>query len=44
MKFSKTELGYVVKLEPGEEIMSSLSSFAGIQGFASASLQGIGVL
>ncbi|MCX5800621.1 MAG: DNA-binding protein [Candidatus Eisenbacteria bacterium] len=42
MKFSKTELGYVVRLEPGEEIISSLSSFAGIQGFASASLQGIG--
>jgi predicted DNA-binding protein with PD1-like motif len=42
MKFSKTEFGYVARLEPGEEIISSLSSFAEAQGFGSATLQGIG--
>jgi len=42
MRFSKTEFGYIARLEPGEEIISSLSSFAKDQGFASAILQGIG--
>lgn len=42
MKFSRTEFGYVARLEPGEEIISSISSFAKTQGLASAALQGIG--
>jgi len=42
MKFSKTELGYIVRLEPGEEIIAALSLFAETQGFGSAVLQGIG--
>jgi hypothetical protein len=42
MRFSKTEFGYIARLEPGEEIVSSLSSFAKAQGFASATIQGIG--
>ncbi|MBN1503587.1 MAG: DNA-binding protein [Candidatus Eisenbacteria bacterium] len=42
MKFSKTDFGYVVRLEPGEEIVSALSSFAQSRGFGSAALQGIG--
>jgi predicted DNA-binding protein with PD1-like motif len=42
MKFSETEFGYVVALEPGEEILSSLSSFAKARGIGSAAVQGIG--
>ncbi|UCF79705.1 MAG: DNA-binding protein [Candidatus Eiseniibacteriota bacterium] len=42
MKFSKTEFGYVAMLEPGEEILSSLSSFARAQNIGSAAVQGIG--
>jgi hypothetical protein len=42
MKFSKTEFGYIARLEPGEEIITSLSSFAKANGFASAAFQGIG--
>jgi len=42
MKFARTEFGYVARLEPGEEIVSSLSSFAKSQGISSAALHGIG--
>lgn len=42
MRFSKTEFGYIARLEPGEEIITSLSSFAKDWGFESATLQGIG--
>jgi hypothetical protein len=42
MKFSKTEFGYIARLEPGEEIVSSLSSFVKAQGLANATIQGIG--
>lgn len=42
MKFSKTDFGYVAMLEPGEEILSTLSSFAETQTIGSAALQGIG--
>ena len=42
MKFSKTEFGYIVRLEPGEEIISALSLFTETQGFGSATVQGIG--
>ncbi|KPJ60519.1 MAG: hypothetical protein AMJ46_05775 [Latescibacteria bacterium DG_63] len=42
MRFSKTQFGYVAMLEPGEEILSSLSSFARAEGIGSAAIQGIG--
>ncbi len=42
MQFSRTEFGYVARLEPEEEIVASLSSFARAQTIGSAAIQGIG--
>lgn len=42
MKFSETEFGYIVMLEPGEEVLTSLSSFARARGIGCAAIQGIG--
>jgi len=42
MHFSETGFGYLVRLDPGEEILSSISSFARARGIGSATIQGIG--
>jgi len=42
MRFSETDFGYVIRLESGEEILSSVSAFAKARGIGSATIQGIG--
>jgi predicted DNA-binding protein with PD1-like motif len=42
MEFSRTEFGYIARLEPGEEIIASLSNFARVQKIGSAAIHGIG--
>jgi predicted DNA-binding protein with PD1-like motif len=42
MKFTPTEFGYVVRLEPGEEIIASLSRFVKARGIGTAGISGIG--
>jgi len=42
MKFTGTEFGYIARLEPGEEIIASLSSFVKARAIGTASISGIG--
>jgi len=42
MKFTKTEFGYVVRLEPGEEILETISRLVRARSIGTASISGIG--
>ncbi len=42
MRFTKTEFGYLVRLEPGEEILSALSRLVNARTIGSGSISGIG--
>ena len=42
MKFTSTEFGYLARLEPGEEIIATLSSFVKARDIGTASISGIG--
>ncbi len=44
MRHRKTERGYLVRLERGEEVHESLAAFVREQGIGAASVQGIGAL
>ena len=42
MKFTRTEFGYLARLEPGEEIIGTLSDFVRARDIGTASVSGIG--
>ena len=44
MKFKKTDNGFIVRCDIGEEVISTLTGFAEEQGISSGSVTGIGVL
>ena len=44
MKFKKTDNGFLVRCDIGEEVVSTLADFATEQGIASGSVTGIGAL
>ncbi len=42
MKFTSTEFGYIARLDPGEEIIATLSNFVKASDIGTASISGIG--
>ena len=44
MKWKKVESGFVLRLEKGEEILTTLTDFVGLQHIQSGTIQGLGAI
>jgi predicted DNA-binding protein with PD1-like motif len=44
MKWKKSDSGYILRLERGEEVLSTLTDFVGLQRIQSGTIQGVGAI